>query len=213
MRLGPLTGLVAVVLIAVAFVMGGDTPDVGDSGVQIKQFFQEHDTQQAVSMYLLVLAGVFLVFFAGSLRHHLAESDRHGWLPQVAFAGGILSAGGFWVAAGVTLALIDASDERKVGGSALQAMNAIGNDFFIPFVGGIGIMVLAAGLGTARSGTPLPRWLGWAGIVLGVLVFIPWVGFFAFLVSGLWIIVASVLLARRPNAPDASPAPPISAMG
>ncbi|MFC0849830.1 hypothetical protein ACFH04_39845 [Streptomyces noboritoensis] len=202
MRLGPLTGLVAVVLIAVAFCVGGDTPDVGDSGLQIKLFFQEHDTQQAVSVYLLVLAGVFLVFFAGSLRHHLAELDRHGWLPQIAFAGGILSAGGFWVASGVTLALIDASDEQRVGGPALQAMNAISNDLFIPFVGGIGVMMLAAGLCTAYTGTPLPRWLGWAGIVLGVLVFIPWVGFFAFLVSGLWIIAASVLLARRPNAPD-----------
>lgn len=210
MRLGPLSGLVAVVLIAVAFGVGGDTPDVGDSGPQVKLFFQEHDTQQAVSVYLLVLAGVFLVFFAGSLRHHLAEPDRHGWLPQVAFAGGILSAGGFWVASGVTLALIDASDERKVGGPALQAMNAISNDLFIPFVGGIGIMMLAAGLGTAYSGTPLPRWLGWAGIVLGVLVFIPWVGFFAFLVSGLWIIAASVLLARRPNVPDAASTPHVS---
>ncbi|MEU4352313.1 hypothetical protein [Streptomyces sp. NPDC023838] len=210
MRLGPLTGLVAVVLIAVAFGVGGDTPDVGDSGPQVKMFFQEHDTQQAVSLYLLVLAGVFLVFFAGSLRHHLAESDQHGWLPQVAFAGGILSAGGFWVASGVTLALVDASDKQRVGGPALQAMNAIGNDLFIPFVAGIGVMVLAAGLGTARSGTPLPRWLGWAGIVLGVLMCIPWVGFFAFLASGLWIIVASVLLARRPHVQDATRTPSVS---
>ncbi|MEV6551054.1 hypothetical protein AB0M57_20425 [Streptomyces sp. NPDC051597] len=202
MRLGPLTGLVAVVLIVVAFGVGGDTPGIGDSGPQVRLFFQEQDTRQAVSLYLLVLAGVFLVFFAGSLRHHLADSDRHGWLPQVAFAGGILSAAGFWIASGVTLALIDASDKQKVEGPALQAMNAIGNDLFIPFVGGIGIMVLAAGLGTARSGTPLPRWLGWAGIVLGVLMFVPWVGFIAFLVSGLWIIIASVLLARRPHAPD-----------
>ncbi|MEU1074632.1 MULTISPECIES: hypothetical protein [unclassified Streptomyces] len=202
MRLGPLTALVAVVLIVVAFGVGGDTPGIGDSGPQVRLYFQEHDTRQAVSLYLLVLAGVFLVFFAGSLRHHLADSDRHGWLPQVAFAGGILSAAGFWIASGVTLALIDASDKQKVEGPALQAMNAIGNDLFIPFVGGIGIMVLAAGLGTARSGTPLPRWLGWAGIVLGVLMFVPWAGFIAFLVSGLWIIMASVLLARRPHVPD-----------
>ncbi|GAA0592907.1 hypothetical protein GCM10010394_22740 [Streptomyces crystallinus] len=207
MRLGPLTGLVAVVLIAVAFGVGGDTPGVGDSGPQVKLFFQEHDTQQAVSLYLLVLAGVFLVFFAGSLRHHLSESDRHGWLPQVAFAGGILAAAGFWVASGVTLALLDASDEQQVSGPALQAMNAIGTDLFIPFVAGIGVMVLAAGLDTARRGTPLPRWLGWAGIALGVLMCIPWVGFFAFLVSGLWIIAASVLLARRPHVPDPARTP------
>ncbi|MFK8908494.1 hypothetical protein [Streptomyces sp. YS-3] len=206
-----MTGLVAVVLIAVAFGVGGDTPGIGDSGPQIRLFYQEHDTRQAVSLYLLILAGVLLVFFAGSLRHHLAESDRHGWLPQVAFAGGILSAAGFWLGSAVTLALIDASDKQKVGGPALQAMNVISNDLFIPFVGGIGTMLLAAGLDTARRGTPLPRWLGWAGIVLGVLMFIPWVGFFAFLVSGLWIIIASVLLARRPNAPDVARTPDVPA--
>ncbi len=207
MRLGPLSGFVAVVLIAVAFGVGGDTPGVGDSGQQIRMFFHEHDTQQTISLYLLFVAGVFLVFFAGTLRHHLAEADRHGWLPQVAFAGAILSTGGFWIASGVTLALVDVSDEPQVAGAAFQAMNAVANDLFIPFVGGIGIMLLAAGLDAARTGIPLPRWMGWAGIVLGVLMFIPWVSFFAFLVSGLWIIIASVLLARRPSAPGAPTVP------
>ncbi|MFF4503196.1 hypothetical protein [Streptomyces sp. NPDC001401] len=199
MRLGPFTGIVAVVLIAIAFGVGGSSPDIGDPGPQIKLYYHQHDARQGTALYLLILAGAVLVFFAGSLRHHLAETDRHGWLPQVAFAGGILSAAGFWAAASIALALVDASDKRRVGGQAFQAMNAISNDFFIPFVGGIAVMLLAAGLNTARSGTPLPRWLGWAGIVLGVLMFIPFAGFFAFLASGLWIIAASVFLARRPN--------------
>ena len=200
MRLGPFTGIVAVILIVVAFSVGGSTPDIGDPGLQIKLFYHQHDTRQAVAVYLLALAAVVLVFFAGNLRHHLAEADRHGWLPQVAFAGGILSAAGFWTGASLTLAMVDASDKERVGGQAFQSMNAISTDFFIPFVAGIGIMVLATGLDTARSGRPLPRWLGWAGIILGVATFIPWVGFGAFLACGLWIIVASVFLARRPKA-------------
>ncbi|MFF4249724.1 hypothetical protein ACFY1L_00745 [Streptomyces sp. NPDC001663] len=199
MRLGPFTGIVAVVLIVIAFGVGGSSPDIGDSGPKIKLYYHQHDASQATALYLLILAGALLVFFAGSLRHHLSESDPHGWLPQVSFAGGILSAAGFWAAASIALALIDASDKRRVGGEAFQAMNAISNDFFVPFVGGIAIMLLAAGLNTARSGNPLPRWLGWAGIVLGVLMFIPFAGFFAFLASGLWIIAAAVFLARRPR--------------
>jgi hypothetical protein len=199
MRLGPFTGIVAVILIVVAFIVGGSTPDIGDPGLQIKVFYHQHDTRQAVALYLLILAAAVLVFFAGILRHHLAEADQHGWLPQVAFAGGILSAVGFWTASSITLALVDASDKRRIGGQAFSSMNAINTDFFVPFVAGIGIMMLAAGLNTARSGTPLPRWLGWAGIILGVATFIPWAGFVAFLASGLWIIAASVFLARRPN--------------
>jgi hypothetical protein len=210
MRLGPFTGIVAVILIAVAFIVGGSTPDIGDPGLQIKVFYHQHDTRLAVALYLLILAGAVLVFFAGSLRHHLAEADRHGWLPQVAFAGGILSAVGFWTGSSLTLALVDASDKRRIGSEAFQAMNAISNDFFVPFVAGMAIMLLAAGLNTARSGTPLPRWLGWAGIVLGVLMFIPFAGFFAFIASGLWIIAASVLLARRPTA-EAPAGPAVAA--
>ena len=199
MRLGPFTGIVAVILIVVAFSVGGSTPDIGDPGPQIKLFYHQHDTRQTVALYLLILAAAFLVFFAGNLRHHLSEADRHGWLPQVAFAGGILSAVGFWTASSITLAMVDASHKRRIGGQAFQSMNAISTDFFIPFVAGIGVMMLAAGLDTARSGAPLPRWLGWAGIILGVATFIPWAGFFAFLAGGLWIIVTSVFLARPPK--------------
>jgi hypothetical protein len=112
----------------------------------------------------------------------------------------VLSAGGFWIAASLALALVDASDKRRVTGPAFQAVNAIGSDFFVPFVAGTGGMLFAAGLGTGRSGTPLPRWPGWAGIALGVLTSIPWVGFFAFHAAGPWFIAASLLLARRATA-------------
>ncbi|MEU6140772.1 hypothetical protein ABZ848_10475 [Streptomyces sp. NPDC047081] len=200
MRLGPFTGIAAVILIVVSFALGGSTPDIGDPGPRVKLYYHQHDTRLAVALYLLILAGALLVFFAGSLRHSLAEVDFHGWLPQVAFAGGILSAVGFWTAASLSLALVDASDKRQVGGEAFNAMNAMSEDFFIPFVAGIGIMLIAAGLGTARTGIPLPAWLGWAGIVVGVAVFIPWVGFFAFMVAGLWIIAAALYLARGPAA-------------
>jgi hypothetical protein len=45
-------------------------------------------------------------------------------------------------------------------------------------------------------GTCVARWLGWAGIVLGVPAHIPWAGSSAFLVAGLWIVAAGLLLAR-----------------
>ncbi|WP_406391913.1 hypothetical protein OG806_12360 [Streptomyces sp. NBC_00882] len=64
----------------------------------------------------------------------------------------------------------------------------------------MGLMLLATGLATVRApDSPLPRWLAWAAVVVGVLVFIPWVGFFAFILAGVWVAVVSVLMARRPT--------------
>jgi hypothetical protein len=115
----------------------------------------------------------------------------------VVLAGGVLIGVGFLVGAALTLALLDLSDKSSASPQALQALNAVNEDFFIPFVGGMGVMLLAAGLATVRAnGSPLPRWMSWAALVLGVLVFIPWVGFFAFMLAGVWVIIASVLLAR-----------------
>lgn len=112
---------------------------------------------------------------------------------------GVLIAVGFLVGATLTLALLDLSDQSSATPQALQALNAVNEDFFIPFVVGMGLMLLATGFATVRAAdSPLPRWLSWAAIALGVLVLIPWVGFFAFMLAGVWVIVASILLARRP---------------
>ncbi|MET9874333.1 hypothetical protein ABZZ36_06840 [Actinacidiphila glaucinigra] len=195
MRLGPLTGLAAVILAAVSYALQGDTPGIGSSGVAVRAFYLTHDTRQGVGLYLLLVAGLFLAFFAGYLWHVLAASDRTGWLPQVAFAGGILAALGFWISAGLTLSLVEASDRPLVGGGALQALNALGSDLFMPILAGIGVMLLGAGLAVSRSdGGPLPHWLGWAAFVLGVLMFIPFAGFIGLGLAGLWVIAVCVLL-------------------
>jgi hypothetical protein len=56
-------------------------------------------------------------------------------------------------------------------------------------------MLAAAGaaLTVARL---LPRWLGWAALVLGVALFIPFADFFALLLTLIWILVVSVMLGR-----------------
>lgn len=209
MRYAPLTGLLAVVLTVVAFLLGGDTPGTNSSGAKVRSFYEDHQAQQAVSLYLLVIAGVFFVCFAACLARVLrkAANDGDGWLHHVVLAGGVLIAVGFWTGATLDLALVDLADESVAGNDALQALNAIGNDFFIPFVGGFALMLLAAGVAGIRTAAGvLPRWLNWVAVGLGVLAFVPWIGFFAFMVSGLWVIAVSVLLARRPQ-----DAPPVTA--
>jgi hypothetical protein len=64
-------------------------------------------------------------------------------------------------------------------------------------------IALAAFLGAlsilALRGVLLPRWLGWFGLVVTILLLIPPVGWLALLfLLPLWLIVASVVLLRKP---------------
>ncbi|MET9453549.1 hypothetical protein ABZY05_00455 [Streptomyces canus] len=202
MRVAPLTGLVAVVFTVIGFLLFGDTPAYDAPGRQVRFYYSDHQGQLGVGLYFLVVASVLFVFFAAHLARLVRDiAPGDGWLHHVVFSGGVLVAVGFLVGASLTLALLDLSDKSSATPEALQALNAVNEDFFIPFVAGMGLMLLATGLATVRApDSPLPRWLAWAAVVVGVLVFIPWVGFFAFILAGAWVAVVSVLLARRPAA-------------
>lgn len=114
-----------------------------------------------------------------------------------------MTAGGFLAAAGLHFALADYAG--GVEPAAAQAMNAIDNDFFLPFTTGLAALVLATSLLAVRAKV-LPPWLGWVGIRLFIVFFTP-AGFVAFGLSGIWIIVASVLLYLRGETAAVAPRP------
>jgi len=114
----------------------------------------------------------------------------------------VLAAVGFGVLAFVHLALADAADSSNTIGTA-QVLNVLDNNDFIPVAAGMGVLLLGAGMSAVRHGG-LPKWLGWAGVVIGILAFTP-AGFFAFLASGIWIALAGILLTQARG--SAAPAP------
>ena len=143
---------------------------------------------------VLALAAVALLYFAAVLRERLRSVASSGSaLPGFAFAGGVAAAGGFLAAAGLHFALADYADDIRP--AAAQALNAIDSDFFLPFTAGIAALVLAISLLAIRTRV-IARWLGWLGVVLFIVFWTP-VGFAAFGLSGIWIIVVSVLLSLR----------------
>ena len=127
-------------------------------------------------------------------------------IPAFALGGGVVAAGGFVTAATLHFALADYAGDIQP--AAAQAINALDGDFFLPFTTGLAVLVLASSVGAIRAGI-LPKWLGWVGVVLFVVFFTP-AGFIAFGLTGIWIIVVSILLYLRgapaPTAPPASPA-------
>ena len=88
---------------------------------------------------------------------------------------------------------------RTIG--TAQTLNVLDNNDILLVAAGLGVLVFAAGASAVRHGG-LAKWLGWVGVVLGVLAFTP-AGFIGFLGSGIWIVIASILLTLAPgHAPD-----------
>jgi hypothetical protein len=194
-RWAPLTGVVFVILLVISFILSGSTPDPDDSAQKVTSFYNKHDTKEIVSAILGAYAALFFVFFVGVWRAALRRTEPEpGTLSTIAFGGGILIAVGGLTFSALTFTLGDLAD--KLDPTAMQALNALSGDFFFPLAVGIGTFLIASGIATLRGG-PLPKWLGWVGILIGVLAVTP-IGFFAFFASLVWVLVVSIVLTIRP---------------
>jgi hypothetical protein len=203
-RFAPLAGIVFVVLLILAFVViEGETPDIDDSAQKITSFYHDDQGKHIAAVVLVALSTIFLTVFAVSLREFLRLPGESDFWPTVALVGGAVAVAGFLVAAGIHLALIDGGD-KNISPDAMVALNAIDADDFFGFATPLGIMLLGAGGATLRAGAALPKWMGWAAIVLFVVFFTP-AGFAAFGLTGIWIIIASILMYQRSEA-SAAPA-------
>lgn len=197
-----LTGVLFVVLVIVGLIVAGEPPDADEEAREIVDFYADNEDSVAVGAVLLGFGAIAFVFFGGYVRKVLRVAEgRGGVLSAVAFAGVILVAAGVTFDGTLSFALSAAADDLDP--RAVQALQALWDNDFLPMLAGIVIFLLATGISIARHGA-LPRWLGWAAIAIAVLGLTP-IGFVAFPLGGLWVIAVSLLLALRPPEPEGSP--------
>ena len=200
--IGPLTGILFVILVVVAFLVGGETPGTDDPAREVVDFYLDNDDAQAVASALLALGCVALLFFLGSLRRALrAATGDEGGLSTVAVLGGVVMAVGASIFAGIGFTLGDAADELPP--AAILTLNALNSDMFFTLAVGAAVFDLALGLAVLRHGG-LPRALGWVALVIGIAGLTP-LGFFAFLATGIVIVWASLALAMKADTAAESP--------
>jgi hypothetical protein len=191
----PLLGILGVALVFAAFAVGGETPDANDSAQKVVNYYTDNDSQQIFAAVLLAYGALVLVLFAGVLRSALRPLEGGtGGVSALILAGGVMMSLGMLLFAGITFALADVTDDLEP--SAAQALNALNGDLFMPVTVGLSLFNLATGITILRAGG-LPRWLGWALLVVALIAITPG-GFFALPLTGIWILIVSVMLYRNP---------------
>jgi hypothetical protein len=130
------------------------------------------------------------------------KSSPRNSTAAVSFGGAIVFASAAAIGATLHFTLVDTAD--NIDPIAVQALNAIDYEFYIPFVVGVGVFILASGISVVRHGA-LPKWLGWIAILIGIVAFTP-IGFFALLAAILWVLVVCIIGLVRARG-DGAPAP------
>jgi hypothetical protein len=190
----PLTGVAFVLVGIVGFAIGGEPKSADDPVKEIVDFYADNKDSVEIGAGLGVVAGLLLIFFGAYLRKFLrAAAPDDDILPLVAFIGFVVVAVSFAVDGTISISLAEAADD--IDPVAVQALQALWDNDFLPIVLGVECFLWATGLSVLRTGV-LPKWLGWVMIVLALAGLTP-IGFVAAIGSALLVLVLSIMLALR----------------
>ena len=206
---GAVTGIAAVALLIVGFVLPGTPPKASDSAVKITNFFVDERGSILAGMLLICVGMAFFVWWLGVLRGHLRRSGDDGSLAEAAFGGGLVGAA--MTLAGAALFAATVFKVAKLGNLALnRALFDMTGDLFVIAGVGFAVLVGAASASGARTGA-LPGWATTAGFVIAVLQLVSCLalvassgffaageafGFIAFLTAVAWVVAVSVVMMR-----------------
>ena len=192
-RLFPLGGIAFVILVLVPkLAFGGGGPDTDASAADVLSYYDGHIGRENVLVFVFAAAVPCLVVFGVGLAS--LTSGTAAWR-RVLVAGTTLVAGTMLVSAVTRFALVEAVDQG-VRGDAIRALNTFDNEVWVAWNGALGVMMIGAGA-VLLGARLLPRWLSRLAIVLGVLLYVPAADFVALMVSIVWILGVSIVLALR----------------
>jgi hypothetical protein len=198
-RLGGL-GVVYAAMFVIAQALIGNGPGTGASGAAIVEYYRAHRASEIAGVFVVAVALVAFSFFLAALgralrRSELGRGEEAGQMGMVVTIGGAVYIVGLLVMAVSSIALVDAA-HYHLGGAA-QTLTVFSNDLWVPVVTGLSVLALGTGVSVLRTGG-LPRWLGWASVVLGVLALSGPAGAVAFLLAPVWAFVVGIVIMRTP---------------
>jgi hypothetical protein len=201
----PASGILAGVL----FVMYGYVQQIpeGNQGNALA-LLRAHQTENLISTIAGALFMVVMVFFATGIRQALRSGETgESTYSSAAFGGGILMAFSVGLTAMLTMAMMDAADNKDAVTS--HVLGTLAGFNWLPWVAASAVLMLSTGLGGLKNAV-LPKWLAIVTIILGVLCLLGPTGAAVWMVSPLWFIVVGVALVRRQAVATTAPSRPES---
>jgi len=183
----PASGVLAGVLVAIAFFGGPSSPGDSATGAQVISWYGSHTSDFAFDL-IGGVAVLFLVLFAVALARQVRTGDR--WLAAGAVFGGV----GFLTSLGFDTIL--AHDHSHLTIASAQTLNLLENDFFLPILVGFALFGILTGLAVV-AGRILPKWMGWVMFVFGLACLAGPIGFFGVLATVLWVLVAGIWMVKQ----------------
>jgi hypothetical protein len=212
-RFTPLAGILAVVLgIIGLLIASADAPDEDAPASEYLSYYQGETNSIIAGTFIWMLGVLFFIVFLGALRDrlHVAEGGAGRWT-AVAYATGIATA--IFLISMQVPDFAGAFGDEDLEGSTGQTFAFLRWGFFFAaeLTGALFLLATSLVLWTTRA---LPWWFAALGVLIGVLMLIPPIGW-AGLVWGLplWVVLGSVLLfwwagRERRTAVTAPPPPP-----
>ena len=204
----PLSGIAFVVLTVIGLVVAGSSPSPDAPADEVVSFYRDNEIRARTGIWFFAFAMPFLPLFASSLaglQRPEGQGSRVVWR-RLLLAGAAIMSATLGVAIATQLALADSSTKTEIAPEVMQALNVVASYVVYALLPATGTMMLGAAgwlLGRKR----VQGWLGWAALVLGIGLFVPFIGVLALILSLVWIIVASITLFRaRAAAPMLAPA-------
>lgn len=180
----------------------GDEFSPTDSDEEILAFYADsgNRTLEFVSVALYAFAVLFFLWFVSTLRDRLRTVEPEPKsLSALAFGAGVASAA--LLMAGISVhsaipAAVEETDRFVLDPNTARLLEYVA---FLLFVGStmVASVLVAATSVLALRTAVLPRWLGWIGLVVALILLVA-VFFFPIVALWAWAVVVSVVLMRRP---------------
>jgi len=219
-RVGGAAGILFLIMFIVGIALTGDAPTLDESTDEIRDWYTDNGDQFLVGNYIFGLAFAFFFFpFLAGLQSLLAsaEGGPRMW-SKVAFAGGLafFVFGGvaslFWATLAYSFGVVEQGDDVPI--KTMMYLDQVGTATFpLPLIA----LVLGTSLVSLRSGV-LWRWLSLLALVVAVFVVINGantlssdtdgalggIGFIAFPAFALWVLLTSINMILKREAPAAA---------
>ena len=206
-QVAPLSGA-AFFLLAISAAVLVNNYDYLPAAEELRSFFADGSTRIQVAGYLGAASGVFLIWFAGSVRDDLRPAEgRTGRLSAVAFGGGAV--GGGLVALAFGVMQVGGGRGGTDAGIAAEAATVI-YDVYGSVIGVALPIALAALIGAsavvAFRTRAWPTWLAWVSAILAVGSISP-IAYIFIGIDFFWILYVSIWLYTKERG-EPSPTPP-----